>query len=307
MILVFESIVGFTNDGVVRSLRSAGLAAPSPFHVDVRRIRRRHRRLRSSSVCSGPVMANQLNRIRLLENVFNRVTEFARTVHSILPTIRECVELHQRLLESISRILSLLRLIRDGLVVDRRTNRLTSGRAKGWRPGGRVWSRRAVRSPAAVRCLRSTRATLPSRSGTGFRTKFKPVLSRDRLEPFWFYRFQFWIFYIIFGYRHRNWYKCSGHLFLPVSLWKPKFEKKFRQVWLTRFVPRKFRDKFSLKTGCFWFSPLKSHKEDFRSFNVFCSFSFKSKCFRFQIFWRFLFPFFLFRFQTSRLQFLLAL
>ncbi|CAI6364991.1 unnamed protein product [Macrosiphum euphorbiae] len=74
-------------------------------------------------------MSNDLNRLQLLESVFNRVTEFARTVHSILPTIRECVELHERLLDSIGRILSLLQLIRDGL--NGHTPGLTNGRSKG--------------------------------------------------------------------------------------------------------------------------------------------------------------------------------
>ncbi|KAL4142172.1 hypothetical protein QTP88_004683 [Uroleucon formosanum] len=74
-------------------------------------------------------MSNDLNRLQLLESVFHRVTEFARTVYSILPTIGECVELHERLLESISRILSLLHLIHDGLV--EYTSELTNGRSKG--------------------------------------------------------------------------------------------------------------------------------------------------------------------------------
>jgi len=78
---------------------------------------------------SSVAMSNDLNRLQLLESVFNRVTEFARTVHSILPTIRECNELHERLLDSIGRILSLLRLIRDGLIGH--TSGLTNGRSKG--------------------------------------------------------------------------------------------------------------------------------------------------------------------------------
>lgn len=85
--------------------------------------------LSDSASFSSVIMSNDLNRLRLLESVFHRVTEFARTVHIILPTIRECVELHERLIDSINRILSLLRLIRNGLTG--RTPRLSYGRSKG--------------------------------------------------------------------------------------------------------------------------------------------------------------------------------